>query len=108
MAAASLGGAALEHRYQLTGSRSAHPHDTTASPARALEHAIQHLDPDYVCPMHPQIVREQPGECAICGMELVRVEVSTAQGPQARPVVEIAPGVINQLGVRTAVVRHAG
>ncbi len=27
----------------------------------------------YTCPMHPQIVREAPGECPICGMALVPV-----------------------------------
>lgn len=25
----------------------------------------------YTCPMHPQILRDQPGKCPICGMELV-------------------------------------
>ena len=25
----------------------------------------------YVCPMHPQIVESEPGECPICGMDLV-------------------------------------
>lgn len=25
----------------------------------------------YTCPMHPQIVREEPGTCPICGMDLV-------------------------------------
>ena len=28
----------------------------------------------YRCPMHPQIVQEQPGKCPICGMNLVPVE----------------------------------
>ena len=37
----------------------------------ALEHARKHLDPKYVCPMHPQIVRDQEGSCPICGMDLV-------------------------------------
>jgi Cu(I)/Ag(I) efflux system membrane fusion protein len=40
----------------------------------ALQHAQKHLDPNYVCPMHPQIVRNEPGTCPICGMELVLVE----------------------------------
>lgn len=26
---------------------------------------------EYVCPMHSQVVRDQPGTCPICGMELV-------------------------------------
>jgi Cu(I)/Ag(I) efflux system membrane fusion protein len=26
----------------------------------------------YTCPMHPEIVRYQPGQCPICGMDLVR------------------------------------
>jgi RND family efflux transporter MFP subunit len=28
----------------------------------------------YTCPMHPQIVQEAPGECPICGMDLVEVK----------------------------------
>lgn len=27
---------------------------------------------EYTCPMHPQIVRNEPGTCPICGMDLVR------------------------------------
>ena len=51
--------------------------DTVApevAPETALEHAAKHLDPSYVCPMHPQIVRDEPGSCPICGMDLVAVE----------------------------------
>src|SRR5438093_438185 len=25
---------------------------------------------EYFCPMHPQIVRDKPGECPVCGMKL--------------------------------------
>lgn len=40
----------------------------------AVEHAVKHLDPNYVCPMHPQIIRDKPGSCPICGMDLVKKE----------------------------------
>ena len=32
----------------------------------------------WVCPMHPEIVRDQPGTCPICGMDLVEVDPSGA------------------------------
>jgi len=35
----------------------------TALDDSPLEHAAKHLDPKYVCPMHPQIVRDAPGTC---------------------------------------------
>lgn len=31
---------------------------------------------EYVCPMHPEVVREEPGECPICGMDLVPREAA--------------------------------
>ena len=32
----------------------------------------------YTCPMHPQIIRSQPGDCPICGMTLVKQNDSHA------------------------------
>ena len=26
----------------------------------------------YTCPMHPQIIKDAPGSCPICGMDLVK------------------------------------
>ena len=40
----------------------------------ALEHARKHMDPTYVCPMHPNIIKDEPGSCPICGMDLVLKE----------------------------------
>ena len=37
---------------------------TSSRPAKKL----------WVCPMHPQIIRDQPGVCPICGMDLVEME----------------------------------
>jgi Cu(I)/Ag(I) efflux system membrane fusion protein len=32
----------------------------------------QHQKEVYTCPMHPQIIRDKPGNCPICGMALVK------------------------------------
>jgi Cu(I)/Ag(I) efflux system membrane fusion protein len=34
----------------------------------------------YTCAMHPQVVRDQPGDCPICGMRLTPVEAGDAGG----------------------------
>ena len=58
----------------------------------AAEHAAKHADPLYRCPMHPDVVRNEPGKCPICGMELVKVEPEPAESagaakaaPQGKP-----------------------
>lgn len=85
----------------------------------------------YVGPMHPQIVRDEPGNCPICGMELVPKEVNesgepmqdasgesaetgehamnmTADGESEGETgfkpgdIRIDPRVVNNLGVKTA------
>ncbi|MFN2381093.1 MAG: efflux RND transporter periplasmic adaptor subunit [Guyparkeria sp.] len=37
----------------------------------------------WTCPMHPQIVEEEPGSCPICGMDLVEKEFPAEQTEQA-------------------------
>jgi len=71
-----------------------------ASQDSAMAHAAKHLDPKYVCPMHPQIVRDAPGSCPICGMDLVKKLMDAQAGKH--PTVEISNAVINSMGVRTA------
>jgi len=34
---------------------------------------------EYTCPMHPQIVRSEPGSCPICGMALEPRTVTAAE-----------------------------
>ena len=38
----------------------------------------------WYCPMHPQIQREKPGKCPICGMDLVKREGAAAASPAAK------------------------
>jgi Cu(I)/Ag(I) efflux system membrane fusion protein len=70
----------------------------------ALEHGRKHADPKYVCPMHPQIVREQPGSCPICGMDLVAKQIDTTGDRQ--PIVSVRGEILQSMGARTAQVER--
>jgi len=37
----------------------------------------------YTCPMHPEIVRDEPGDCPICGMTLVKKETAAENAESA-------------------------
>jgi multidrug efflux pump subunit AcrA (membrane-fusion protein) len=44
----------------------------------------------YRCPMHPEIVSDRPGECPICGMDLVAFTPETSAAP-SKPAAEATP-----------------
>ncbi len=48
-------------------------HSQNQQPAVILSEA-KDSNPFYTCPMHPQIIRDKPGKCPICGMALVKKE----------------------------------
>lgn len=66
----------------------------------AVEHAAKHLQEKYVCPMHPNIIRDVAATCPLCGMDLVKKMIDTQAN--AHPVVTVSPDVVQKLGVRTA------
>jgi Cu(I)/Ag(I) efflux system membrane fusion protein len=70
------------------------------STGSALEHAEKHLDPKYVCPMHPDIVRDQPASCPICGMDLVAKMLGGEETES--PTVTLDSAVVQNMGLRTA------
>lgn len=76
-----------------------------ASDDSPLEHAAKHLDPKYVCPMHPQIVRDEPGSCPLCGMDLVAKIIDPDQG--SRPEVRVDSAIAQSMGIRSAEVERA-
>jgi len=71
--------------------------------------AHDHASETYTCPMHPEIVRDQPGSCPICGMDLAPVGETSGSDPT---VVHVEPGLVQRYGVqtrpveRTTVFRH--
>jgi Cu(I)/Ag(I) efflux system membrane fusion protein len=49
----------------------------------AHDHGAAAAKPKYVCPMHPTVVSDHPGDCPICGMKLVLA--GAPAGPEAKP-----------------------
>lgn len=75
--------------------------DTTAKGHNALAAADRNGDGVvYRSGMHPWIIEDEPGQCPICGMDLVPTPVNAS----ADGIVEIDPGTIQNIGVRTALV----
>lgn len=56
--------------------------DRWRRPARAPE-TVMASDVEYFCPMHPNIVRAEPGNCPICGMPLSKRARSSGTAPAA-------------------------
>ena len=69
-------------------------------------HALWH------CPMHPQIVRDHPGNCPICGMQLVpfqpdmtSVVMDSTKANHASHDIQVDPAEVRKIGVRTDIVQ---
>jgi Cu(I)/Ag(I) efflux system membrane fusion protein len=66
-----------------------------ASGGRVMDAA---LAGKWISPMHPEIIKDEPGPCDICGMPLVRIEelgyVSTQEEESAKPLVVPASAVL--------------
>lgn len=63
---------------------------------------------EYYCPMHPQVLRDEPGSCPICGMPLSKrkkgEKESLPEGVASR--VALAPFRVKQAGIQTALVSY--
>jgi rubrerythrin len=73
-----------ETKHEVTTEHTHNKHEPSKSMADAkddtpTEHAEKHADPKYVCSMHPEIVKDKPGSCPICGMFLVKKTTETEE-----------------------------
>lgn len=55
----------------------------TAASDRMTSRHEQESKQRYTCPMHPEVVRDEPGECPKCGMTLVAVKEKKRRMPNA-------------------------
>ncbi|MAE39556.1 MAG: hypothetical protein CML07_01280 [Psychrobacter sp.] len=70
----------------------------TSTSAFATDHDHDHDDDSYyTCPMHPQVVREQTGDCPVCGMSLVLKRRTEGGGEIG--LVQISPTIVQTIGV---------
>ncbi len=53
----------------------------------------------YQCPMHPEIVSSQPGECPICHMTLEKVSGDRVGNPSGAPAAAAAPARVSSVKV---------
>ena len=64
----------------------------------------------WTCPMHPSVIRSEPGQCPICGMDLVPLKQEQARveesGVEGHGIVQIDPEKQQLLGVRTVAVER--
>ena len=69
------------------------------------QHAADHADPTYICPMHPQVQQGEPGGCPICGMDLVLKDTSGAAMGDGMPIVSVSSSTAQSMGVRIGKVK---
>ena len=60
----------VEFASPLQGTLGAAESSSAPEQAAPQEHSHEHAT-TYTCPMHPEIIRDKPGSCPICGMKLV-------------------------------------
>lgn len=76
------------------------------------KHEHKEKKPLYTCPMHPQVLQEEPGTCPICFMDLVPVksnendkEENGDHDLEDKLIIRVSPSVIQKSGIVTEVAK---
>ncbi|MBH9578692.1 efflux RND transporter periplasmic adaptor subunit [Inhella proteolytica] len=94
-----LGASALLGAGFALGRRSA-PLQAAGLPATAAATATAPARKRWTCPMHPHVDQSAPGECPICGMELVPRDAAGLQASTTAPSLHLSEQVQQNSGVR--------
>lgn len=80
-----------------TGSEGEHNHEQIA---------VESSETEWTCSMHPQIRQSEPGDCPLCGMDLIPVEEGAQEGvdPMA---ISMSPTAMQLANISTTVVGTA-
>ena len=77
--------------------------DSKQNEAEVHNHDSELVDEIWTCSMHPQIRKNEPGDCPICGMELI--PLSTDIGNEENPdAIRMSPTAMQLANMQTAIV----
>ncbi len=85
---------------ELTSSRI---NSTTQLPSDSQTNPSDHSQ-FYTCSMHPQIKQNEPGDCPLCGMDLIPLDASTSDNPL---VLEMTNEAVKLANIQTTIVGEA-
>ena len=81
-------------------------HSSTASPDAPKDDHVHLSSVDtWTCSMHPQIRQSEPGDCPICGMELIPLEGNASFDPT---VLEMTPEAVKLANIETMIIGPTG
>ncbi len=77
------------------------PETTDQTEHELADHAVDEV---WTCSMHPQVRLPEPGDCPICGMDLIPATSQKTNGSQDPVVYEMTPAAIAMANVSTSIV----
>ncbi len=77
-------------------------HQTTESSNHQTIAPPDHQEEVWTCSMHPRIRRSEPGQCPICGMDLIPATTSRATADTNPMVLEMSPEAVAMADIQTS------